>query len=143
MEAEAEEASLSSSPATKDYSEKTPPTSGKIYSRLREVMAEERFRRRSRGAASACAEPEPGYGTGRCKNDTAGSPHTCLSTAPHTSTISTAKTPSCSYSSFYEQLRKLAAFSLIKISLVQAKGRTSEILLRYPAADVKRVCGGE
>ena len=42
--------------------------------------------------------------------------------------------------SFYELLRSLATYALIRISLRQAKGRTSEITLRYRAADVRKMC---
>ncbi len=135
--------------------EPVPPTSGRLYSRLQEVMAAEQSEKQRRAMEQramdhqagepqtgekqtmelrsghqrsvepmACAEPEPGYGRdgkdGRRQD----------------------QVPTISYTSFHEQLRSLATYALIRTSVRQAKGRTSEITLRYPAADVKRICEG-
>ena len=47
-----------------------------------------------------------------------------------------------SYTTFYERLKTLSNLGLVELKVRQAKGRTSEITLRYPAADVKRICEG-
>ncbi|HIJ06710.1 hypothetical protein [Methanocalculus sp.] len=47
--------------------------------------------------------------------------------------------PTISYTSFYELLRSLATYALIRITIRQAKGRTSEVTLRYRAADVRKM----
>jgi len=115
--------------------EPVPPTSGRLYSRLLEVMADEQSEKQRRAVGQrdrdqqavepmACAEPGPGYGCDRKDGR------------------SQDQVPTISYTSFHEQLRSLATYALIRISVRQAKGRTSEITLRYPAADVKRICEG-
>ena len=135
--------------------EPVPPTSGRLYSRLLEVMAAEQSEKQQRameqralelramdqqageqqtreplamgqgaGRSAVCAEPEPGYG--RDGKDSRRQD----------------QVPTISYTSFHEQLRSLATYALIRTSVRQAKGRTSEITLRYPAADVKRICEG-
>ena len=80
----------------------------------------------------ACAEPEPGYSAdkGPAGKDGRREDEPQL------------PAPTISYTSFYEQLRSLATYALIRISVRQAKGRTSEITLRYPAVDVKKMCEG-
>ncbi|KUL01197.1 MAG: Orc1/cdc6 family replication initiation protein [Methanomicrobiales archaeon 53_19] len=124
------------------------PTSGQIYSRLQEMIEEDQRRRRSLDAAAkagevaaaACAEPDPGYSTGKRGPNTP-IPHTPTSCTP------TPCTPfpysSCSYTSFYEHLRSLESYKLIGIKGVQGRGKTSAITLRYAAADVKRLCDAE
>ncbi|HBH12640.1 MAG TPA: hypothetical protein DDX29_05965, partial [Clostridiales bacterium] len=145
-----------------EYGEPVPPTSGRLYSRLLEVMAAEKSEKQKRameqgamgqvvmeqravepqaGEPMACAEPEPGYSTdkgpeGKVGKD--GKDGRRQDELHHPGPRLPALT--ISYTSFYEQLRSLATYALIRISLRQAKGRTSEITLRYPAADVKRIC---
>ncbi|HIJ06500.1 hypothetical protein [Methanocalculus sp.] len=65
----------------------------------------------------------------------------CLPASCHSSTLF--PITSCSYTSFYEQLRSLESYSLIRITSVQGRGKTSAITLRYAAADVKRLCESE
>ncbi|KUL02260.1 MAG: Orc1/cdc6 family replication initiation protein, partial [Methanomicrobiales archaeon 53_19] len=123
-------------------------TSGQIYSRLQEMIEEDQRRRRSLDAAAeagevaaaACAEPEPGYSTGKRGAHTPTSctpfPHTPFPYTPFPYS-------SCSYTSFYEHLRSLESYKLIGIKGVQGRGKTSAITLRYAAADVKRLCDAE
>ncbi len=129
------------------------PTSGQIYSRLQEMIEEDHRRRRSLDAAAkagevaaaTCAEPEPGYSTGKRGAHT---PTSCTPTSwtpfPHTPFPYTPfPYSSCSYTSFYEHLRSLESYKLIGIKGVQGRGKTSAITLRYAAADVKRLCEAE
>jgi cell division control protein 6 len=48
-----------------------------------------------------------------------------------------------SYTSFYERVKTLSNLGLIELTIRQAKGRTSEIRLRYEAEEVEKVCGGK
>ncbi len=136
-----------------EYKEPVPPTSGRLYSRLLEVMAAEQSEKQRRafeqrameqgaveqqaGEPAACAEPKPGYSTDKGPGGKDGRREDELHhPGPGF------PTPTISYTSFYEQLRSLATYALIRISVRQAKGRTSEITLRYPAADVRKMCEG-
>ncbi len=159
MVEEGEEAGRKESGGHGECREPVPPTSGRLYSRLLEVMAAEQSEEQERameqgaieqqageqqaGEPMACAEPKPGYSTDKGQNGEVGKDgkdgrrqdelHHPGPRLP---------APTISYTSFYEQLRSLATYALIRISVRQAKGRTSEITLRYPAADVKRICEG-
>ncbi|MDO8841352.1 ORC1-type DNA replication protein [Methanocalculus sp.] len=47
------------------------------------------------------------------------------------------------YTSFYERVKTLEKLGLVQLTVRQAKGRTSEIRLRYEAEEVEKVCGGK
>ncbi len=105
--------------------------------------------------AAACAEPAPGYGAGKddagensLGRDGNNTTHPSSNSSSNPSSFSPSSGPysgycSCSYTSFYEQLRSLASYKLIGITGVQGKGRTSAITLRHQARDVKRICEAE
>ncbi|HIJ05891.1 MAG: ORC complex protein Cdc6/Orc1 [Methanomicrobiales archaeon 53_19] len=151
MVEEGEEAGRKEYGGDGEYGEPVPPTSGRLYSRLLEVLAAEQSEKQERamkkrvmeqgaieqrsGEPVACAEPDPGYSTDKGPDGKDGKDGR-RQDEPQL------PAPTISYTSFYEQLRSLATYALIRISVRQAKGRTSEITLRYPAADVKRICEG-
>ncbi|MCP1662114.1 MULTISPECIES: AAA family ATPase [Methanocalculus] len=138
-----------------EYDESMPPTSGRVYARLLRVMAGEPLSgpraEPSSADASAVGEPGPGYGS-----NTATPAATCSTThtgsgpgSTHVSghggghgggpSSSANGSASFSYSSFYEHLHTLANYSLITITVRQAKGRTSEITLRHPARKMRQI----
>ncbi len=174
----------------REYLEPLPPTSGRIFSRLQEVLAAghyERLRQQREqreqgdqrehreqyqklqpqraaepqsGELAACAEPEPGYHTGRNPHGADASmqgeqqhpEHHLTETQtpeheyselhhPETETETETEPPAhaISYTTFYELLRSLATYALIRITIRQAKGRTSEVTLRYRASDVRKM----
>jgi cell division control protein 6 len=50
-------------------------------------------------------------------------------------------TPEVSYTAFFQRLRKLDSLRLVDLIQVQAGGRTSEVMLRYPPEKVVQICG--
>ncbi|MDG6249753.1 AAA family ATPase [Methanocalculus sp.] len=168
----------------REYLEPLPPTSGRIFSRLQEVLAAghyERLRQQREhreqgdqrehreqyqklqpqraaepqsGELAACAEPEPGYRTGSCPHGAdARMQDEQQRTEHHLTETQTPEheypelhhpeteppTHAISYTTFYELLRSLATYALIRITIRQAKGRTSEVTLRYRASDVRKM----
>ncbi len=162
-----------------EYGLPLPPTSGRIFSRLQEVLAAghyERLRQQREhreqyqklqpqraaepqsGELAACAETEPGYRTGSCppeadarmQDEQQLTKHHLTETQtpeheypelhhPETETETEPPAHAISYTTFYELLRSLATYALIRITIRQAKGRTSEVTLRYRASDVRKM----